>query len=58
MRRTYTDEELEQTFDRPEEKVKIVKKLVGAEKPKINPKETIAQRKKHQIVKRPVWQSF
>ena len=61
VKRTYTDEELDQTFDRPatgrspEEKT-IVKKFI--EKPKLNPKEMIAQRREHRIIKIPVWESL
>ena len=59
VRRTYTDEELDQTFDRPatgRSPEQIVKKPI--EKLKLNPKEMISQRKEHRIIKRPVWESL
>ena len=53
IKRTYIDEELDQTFDQPEVKeTKAKKKHVV--KPKLNPKEVIAQRKEKRKIKAPV----
>jgi len=63
LKRTFTDEELEQTFAKPEERKKKLEKpeqelrLVPI-KQKLNPKETISQRKEHRVIKHPVWQSL
>ena len=59
IKRTYTDEELDQTFEQPESRKKPEKKeeiqLVPIRQ-KLNTKETIAQRREHRVIKRPVWQ--
>ena len=59
LKRLYHDDELDQTFTKPETKplgakakLKITKKEV--EKPKLNPKETIAIRREKRIIRKPI----
>jgi hypothetical protein len=57
LKRTFTDEELEQTFAKPEERKKNFRQqelqLVPMQRQKVNPKETIAQRREHRVIKIP-----
>jgi len=59
LKRTYIDDQLEQTFMKPEPKAKSKKKKEEQEiqlvpiRQKLNPKEMIAQRKEHRVIKIP-----
>ena len=52
VKRAYHPEELSITFSQPPPKKQVVKRV---EKPKLNPKETIAKIKEVRIKKIPVW---
>ena len=61
VKRTFTDEELSQTFEHPEGRSKSRKQ----ERKELVPKElsfslrtSIAQRKERRVIKRPVWKSM
>ena len=58
--RTYTDEELAQTFERPERKPVVASEEVKRKivKRGLSPEETIASQREHRVIKRPVWKSL
>jgi hypothetical protein len=61
IKRTYTDEELDQTFDRAEPfkpESKKPKEEIQLIPMRVKPEEMIAQRREQRIIKKPVWESM